>query len=247
MTSNDKYGKTQLAGCSENDVIAKEFQYHRSCYRDISRLNNTKVVEKDIDEDEEEEEELDEQLRKECFDELKEYVQFNVIEKGQFIRMATLAQHYSKIQQQKDITPKGDITRNLKTRLINKFSNDISFFQKAIGSPEIMYCIHESEENIILTEEDKVKALAKLLKSKIDLLIPDSSWPTNPDSVRAENVKIPDLLGKFLKHLLSNKTVVSSRVDRLVKSIGQDIIYNATRGKNKTVKQQYTTRCICKT
>ena len=43
-------------------------------------------------------------------------------------------------------------------------------------------------------------------------------------------------LEQLLSSLLSRKVVTFERIKQLVSSIGQDIIYNATHGENKTQK-----------
>ena len=48
-------------------------------------------------------------------------------------------------------------------------------------------------------------------------------------------MKIPKLLDTFLKTMFTKDTP-SVRVKRLIKSIGQDLIYNTNRGVIKTVK-----------
>ena len=82
----------------------------------------------------------------------------------------------------------------------------------------------------------KIKEVGKLIKSKIVKELPIStSWPPNPDDLRQQKVQIPHMLEVFLTTFLTNETVPSERVKRLVKSLGQDI-YNVTLGKLKTAK-----------
>ena len=82
----------------------------------------------------------------------------------------------------------------------------------------------------------KIKKVGKLIKSKIEELPRSTSWPANPDDLQQEKVQIPHMLELFLTTFLTNETVPSERVTRLVKSLGQDIINNVTRGKLKTAK-----------
>ena len=48
---------------------------------------------------------------------------------------------------------------------------------------------------------------------------------------------MPALLELFIETLLSKTHPVSQRVLRLTNSIGQDIIYNLTKGKQKTKRK----------
>ena len=128
----DCYSKTQLSMYSVKEIIAKEFQYHRSCYRNITRPTKNKT-------DNESEKENDNKLREQCFEELKLFVKKHIIEDGQFIRISTLSSHYRDIQNSKGIAVKGDIVRNLKARLENEFGEEILYFQRKVGTPEIVY------------------------------------------------------------------------------------------------------------
>ena len=83
--SGDDYVKTQLMNCSPDIVIAKEFQYHRSCYKDITRAKKKLSVEYES--------------RKECFNSLQNFVAKEIIEQGKILRMSTIVDRYKHIQQ----------------------------------------------------------------------------------------------------------------------------------------------------
>ena len=112
----------------------------------------------------------------------------------------------------------------------------MSFLQKSSRTGGIVCYDIDYDEKVFIFVEEKIKEVGKLIKSKIEELPISTSWPPNPDDLRQEKVQIPHLLELFLTTLLTNETVPSERVKRLVKSLGQDIIYNVTRGKLKTAK-----------
>ena len=60
-------------------------------------------------------------------------------------------------------------------------------------------------------------------------------WPPSESEVSTEKI-IPGLLELLLRHIISSKGLHIPRVDRLVSSIAQDLIYNSTNGRSKTVK-----------
>ena len=156
------------------------------------------------------------------------------IQRGEVLKMSAIADHYKKLQLSNLLEVKECINRNLKSRLVTAFGDELSFFQKKEKTAEIVY---GSREDITpLSDEEKTNDIAKLIKDEIVSSIKDSKWPPNPETIRDQNIKIPKLLETFLKTLLSKETTESDRVQRLVKSIGQDIIYNVTREKTKTVK-----------
>ena len=110
------------------------------------------------------------------------------------------------------------------------------FFQKSSRAAEIGYYDMDYREKVFVFGEEKIKEVGKPIKSKIEELLIITSWPPNPDDLRQEKVQIPHQLELFLETLLTNETVSSKSLKRLVKSLGQDVIYNVTRGKLKTVK-----------
>ena len=120
--------------------------------------------------------------------------------------------------------------------MIHAFRDKLSFFQKSTRTGEIVYYDINYCEKVFIFGEDKIKEVGKLIKSRIEELPISTSWSQNPDDLRQEKVQIPHLLELFLTTLLTNEAVPSERIKRLVKSLGQDIIYNVTRGKLKTAK-----------
>lgn len=215
---NDTYGKIQLGNLEPSVVVSKEFMFHRSCFKNISRPEKEVSKEKG--------------QRDKCFSELEDFVREEVIRRGRIIRMATITEQYRKIQEENGLKAMGCITANLKSRLSRSFGDDLTFFKKTQTSAEIVY-----GENInVMTEEEKVKDIANLIRNELMALKEQSVWPPNPDKIRNENVIIPNLLNTFLTSLLTKHGKPSDRVKRLIKSLGQDIMYNVTRGNIKTVK-----------
>ena len=70
--TDDAYAKTQLMNYSTGDVIAREFLYHRSCLREITRPK--------LKNNEENQDENDEhRSRQQCFELLKKFVEEKII------------------------------------------------------------------------------------------------------------------------------------------------------------------------
>ena len=175
-------------------------------------------------------------FRQQCFESLKKYVKGKMILEGQFLRMTTIANYYRQLQESVKLQVKGDTPRNIKSRLIHAFGDKLSFFQKSSRASEIVYYDMDYREKVFVFGEDKIKEVRKLIKSKIEELPIRTSWPPNPDDLRQEKIQMPHLLELLLTTLLTNETVSSERVKRLMKSFDQDIIYNFTHGKLKTAK-----------
>ena len=87
------------------------------------------------------------------------------------------------------------------------------------------------------TTEEKVKKVAAIIRDEIkDFKGPFSSWPPPSNEFLPENIEIPPLLYTLLRELLTTGTE-NKRTSRLVKSIVQDILYNSSNGRIKTMKQ----------
>ena len=81
------------------------------------------------------------------------------------------------------------------------------------------------------------KLLREQWKFEIDSCVEwFSSWPPGSEELINTKCHIPRYPKQLLSSLLSRKVVTFKRIKRLVSSIGQDIIYNVTRGKSKTQK-----------
>ena len=71
--------------------------YHRSCYRNICRIEKPIVNPEEIQE---------KRLREECFNDVKNIVQVKIIENGKFMRSRSVADNYRKVQETAGIEPK---------------------------------------------------------------------------------------------------------------------------------------------
>ena len=86
-----------------------------------------------------------------------------------------------------------------------------------------------------MNEGEKVKKVAAMIRAEIEKSCKSfSTWPPHPDEIDSNKVKIPELLDTFLKFLLTKTFPVSKRVQRHTKSLGQDLIYNSTRGAKRS-------------
>lgn len=66
----------------------------------------------------------------------------------------------------------------------------------------------------------------------------DMPWPPDPESTDKNHMSMPDLLKVFLQVLLTGEADCnySQRIDWLVTSLGQDVLYGASRGRIKPPK-----------
>ena len=82
-----------------------------------------------------------------------------------------------------------------------------------------------------------MKKVAAIIRDEIkDFKGPFSRWPPPSNEFLLENIEIPPLLYTLLRELLTKGTE-NKRTSRLVESIGQDILFNSSNGRIKTMKQ----------
>ena len=113
--------------------------------------------------------------------------------------------------------------------------------KKTQRSPEIVYCNQsgrsKEEEFLLIDSDEQINVVANLIKYKItEIMNPYSSWPEPASEIKQHNVFISRELYLFLEILFGK----SAKGKRLINSIGQDTIYNSTRGRIKTVKHIQT-------
>ena len=131
---------------------------------------------------------------KNCFNDLKNFVQMKVIENGEFTRLGSVADNYRELQETAGIEPKGTMLKNVKSRLKNTFGKKVDFFQRSDGLPEIIY----STENIPFKDSTSERSDVELLKKTAKRLLQEllnsldvfSSWsPTEIEILSAKYIK----------------------------------------------------------
>ena len=146
----------ELAGLSISQITAKEFKYHRTCYRDLTRSKSASTrSEQEIEED---------NIRESCFAEIAEYVKDYVISEGNVLKMSTLAETYHNLQKEKNILIKGDVNRLLMDRLRNRFKDQLSFFLKGRGKADLVYgdeTPKKMESNFVAKKIEEVASLMR--------------------------------------------------------------------------------------
>ena len=206
------------------NIIAREFRYHRTCLKGGGGTNDKN---KDLHES---------KVRDDCFEMLKQFVKENIIEKGEILRMSAISFKYKEFQRLHNLIEKGHRNHNIKERLVKTFGEDLSFYQKSPNTSELVFGTKDSIYNNIKTKEESLKEAALELRSSIEKFDSQPSWPPDPQEFCQEKVTIPEPLQTFLTHLFSSNTPVSERINRLVTSLAQDIMYGVSRGRIKTVK-----------
>ena len=81
-----------------------------------------------------------------------------------------------------------------------------------------------------------IRSTAKSVRKEIMQLQDSLLWPPQPKDLEPEKFTLPNKLNLIMKSLLNDKDEQSSRTNRFRYSLGQDIIYAATKGRVRTHK-----------
>lgn len=127
--------------------------------------------------------------------------------------------------------------------MTSAYGDELSFVQKRKGTAEFVYgtdtsAVNLEQDVLFMSDTQRIKAIATMIKTEINESGKNklfSSWPPPEEEIKFERVVIPPMLSTFLCTLLTTDKP-SDRVTRLINSIGQDIIYNSSSGRIKTIK-----------
>ena len=144
-----------------------------------------------------------------------------------------------------------DSTRKYLQRNLENFN--IIKFQNTEGKLYVYSTSLTTEQLVVLyintkTELDRLKKIdgndyinlirnrAKSIRKEIMQLQDSLPWPPQPKDLEPEKFTLPNKLNLMIKSLLNYKDEQPSRTDRLRYSLGQDIIYAATKGRVRSSK-----------
>lgn len=232
-----------MTGIDWQVVIAREFHYHKTCFRSYTRQKKIVSSNKQA-------KPLEDQLNK-----LQEFIEENVILKGMVINMTEIIKVFDN-SSEIGCTPVDP--RTLKLKVKDLFGERIDFWSPRSGSC-FLYSTEIPVGQIIeigalkdktakkLIEQPsihKVKEVAAMLRKEI-LEAPATyrSWPPTEDELTSISTALPIMLETFLKTLLSSKTKLSQKKDSQVLSIGQDIIFCIGNGRKRTSKHVLLSLC----
>ena len=102
---NNDLLEVEFTGKSFSEIIAREYYYHRSCYK--KKANNLSKAQSSNNN-------LEMQIRDECFNVLNDFVEKHIIKNGQFLRMSEISNYHQQIQRDKNLEIKGDLIKNIK-------------------------------------------------------------------------------------------------------------------------------------
>ena len=220
----DEYVSLKLAGLFVNEIIAKEFKYHPTCYKNVQRNSTQSHDSKDTMRN----------LREKCFEDVKCIIQNQVIENGGNIKLSAL----SEVQKEKLGLEIAEVqNRNLKERLKNTIGNQISFHQKAMGVREIICSTEKSNKVRLYDPIEIVKQAGRIIRK--ELLGYSEIYSECPlqkrdfcktDLKRLHTQRLSCLLYYQVAFLRQNE------VQGLSIFIAQDLLYSASNSRKRVPK-----------
>ena len=195
--AKDKMPEFYIANKDE-DLIAKELQYHQSCYRSFTRGFSQNYREGASKEPESRE--ITEETNTGNFESVKEYIRRHIFELKQAVSMTTLHRIYGlNVDDTRYIS-------KLKTRILREFSDRLTFFTVHAHKPEIVFDstlpAHEidfqNKNGCIMKAADYLRE--EILQYRDNL--PELSWPPQIEDLQSDNRKPPENLLRFLLILM---------------------------------------------
>ena len=207
------------------DLIAKEFRYHVSCYKDFVRQDRRSQCQGPAE---------SENLKGD-FEAVIDCIQKRVLSQNQAVSMALIHEIYGIHTQDTRYRSK------LKSRIQSYFPEKLFFVSVGKTVPEVLISKDGINLHTLFNDPDFIiKEAAETLRS--DILdytnsMPKLKWPPYIDDLTSEAMQPPQSIVLFLGQLLkANDHSESNTVKRLVESYSSDLIHGVTRGKVVTAK-----------
>ena len=230
------------------DTIALEIKYHKSCYRVYVRPNSLENIEKQNCD----EEDAVSGIYNRAFSRIKELVRMKVLEQAQAVKMSELLELYVSYLSEEGVDARNYRSSKLKSRLTKCFGDCLSFQQPFSKSQsEIVYsadittgevvetvmntCAQEPSDNeeIDMEEEsDKqddedflnIYHAAKIIRTLVSGMKIRMPWPPTAEDLNCDTTIVPDLLYNMLAWICSSSEYSSTRVSDVAPNIHRVIL-----------------------
>jgi hypothetical protein len=252
-------GDAKIIGLTCRDIVAAEAHYHRTCYRNYTRVTTTS---KQLDASEES---LQHYSKVECdsYDDLFKFIRTSIIPNQEIVPLASLTDKLKSIMISKGIDEVKDSTKkNIKRNVLKHLGNCLKIYSDNTGKllvvPDTVTVETVVKENQRLKDELKrwksssnidniIDLTSSHLRNKIKDDAVGSPWPCHPSDVDPQSFQVPDYLQRLFIGLLTGDATKENhcqRVNRLTQSFSQDLIYAVTCGHQKPPKHVLLTYAV---
>lgn len=234
---------SRILAIVSRDLVAAEGHYHRSCYRLYTKEDIPKNVSA-CDECDDVEAQYDAAVQS-SFDELFQFIRVELFANPKVMSMTDLTSRLTASMESKGIIHVKNATKkHIRRKLEHEFGGALHIIPDDNGKLLLypdnlsMRELVKENHNLKIKDKDAVARVAIHLRADIKEQDVPQSWPPDVKS-EEECPTIPESLSVFLCYLLTGCHDVlhaTQRVQRLVQSFGQDIVYAVTCGSVKPSK-----------
>ena len=216
-----------LASVTDANLVVKEFSKHEKCYLEYTRITreksaNTSTISEKSD-------------IQGNFDAVCEVIEKRVLKEQQCLSMESIVSVYG--------ISEGDRQQRyrLKTRLLQKYGDDLLFISNEKHSPQLVIskkCLETLTMSRVLGSSELQKATV-ILREAVKKTIDESEalpWSPTIESLKKDDRNAPDTLKLFYENLLSPASVHHGTSLTADKFFSQDIMYAISKGEFLTLK-----------
>lgn len=232
----------RMLAITSRDLVAAEANYHKSCYRNYTRVDRVKTLVAAHSDDE-----AYQAAEQESFVLLCQYMRDTLFAEPTVVRMTELTGKLVSYLQTFGVNDAEPHTKkHLRRKLEWEFKESLHFVSDDKGKllvypdnlslDQVVVAMMKAEEQLREAKysediDNIVKVSANHLRGQIKEMKP-KHWPPNPAELNPGYVEVPESLEMFLKLLLHGETQKGTqKMERVVQTIGHDCIYAVSRGK----------------
>lgn len=250
---------TRIMALVSRELVAAEACYHKSCYRDYTRpkvptSTNYSSVKTD---DPEPTDQQYTQLEQEAYGLLFKDIRFDILENPRLVKMSELLNTLVSYMQSLGVKEIKNSTKTHRRRKLEKEFGELLEFEDLLDNSRLFVIPYnlskvelaksvarmaENEKNTSVSSKiEDIKQTAVTIRQSILSRECDMSWPPQPTELNENNVNIPEELVVFLSTLLTgnkdcDEANTPQRLQRLITSFGQDLIFGVSGGRQKPPK-----------
>lgn len=243
----------KILAVTSRDIVAAEAHYHNTCYRNYTRITGKEC--ETTYKEENESEIAYKRIESEAHADLFMFIRNEMLPNKQIVPVATLTTRMENFMKSRGFNINESTKKHIKRKLLSEVGSIIQIYKDEAG--KLLVIPDSVTMQDVVLENNKLRNELKIRRAKssdIKTIIQQAScyvrtsiqecclpspWPYHPSDLENKSINLPCLLQQLLSGILTGepeKENPSQRVKLLIQSLGQDIIYATTRGKQKPPK-----------
>ena len=248
---------SRILAIASREIVAAEACYHRTCYKGYTRAETSPTVASDGCGESLEDEYAN--LKSEAYQMLFDYIRSDVLANEKIVRLTEitelLASYLTSLGVEEiKLSTKKHIRWNLQAEF-----GDVLLFENVLETTSVFIVpanlsplqVAKYITTLLLEKQDNASQSSRSanihqaaidIREAIQRTENKMSWPPRPSDLAESAKNVPKELDSFLQTLLTGKKEWQDkdchpRVQRLMKSFAQDLMFGVSRGKIKLPKQ----------